>query len=372
LQPTSAGPGDAFVAKYPIGGGAPVPVPRAPTNLVAVYTKNQGVALSWTDASVDETGFRVERRASAYPYQFLTTTAADQTSFTDLRLYPNYTFTYRVCAFNVGGNSAWSNEATITTAPDESVPAPPGPPTQLTATPLLDGTIGLSWKDAGSDEVAFEIERAAGGLGPTRLGGTPADVTSEIDADVHPGWPYWYSVRSLSPQGASAWCAPAVATIPATIYFVLASGALTASPKRNRSSVKIVAGFELSWWAAELEFDPVARGLDLQLGFAEAPATLSIAPNDVRWKVKRSRATKSKPSVMTRATWTSVKGASPRSTVVVDFVRRKITATLTGFDFAPGATAPIRTLVGSGADGGAHLEPWTERKPGVFRYAAPK
>jgi len=69
--------------------------------------------------------------------------------------------------------------------------------------------------------------------------------------------------------------------------------------------------------------------------------------------VKKTRATKKKPSVVTSARWKSKKGASPVATIVVDFVHHALPATLSAFDFAAMPTSDVRVLVAAGVVGGA-------------------
>jgi hypothetical protein len=98
---------------------------------VACFIVGAGVAsaapaltLTWTDNSDNETGFRVERKVGTGAWVQLGTllpgnaiTATDAGPFT-----MGTTYTYRVCAFNAWGDSAWSNEAAVLTA----TPAAPG------------------------------------------------------------------------------------------------------------------------------------------------------------------------------------------------------------------------------------------------------
>ncbi|MBI1331288.1 MAG: hypothetical protein GC165_00240 [Armatimonadetes bacterium] len=99
------------------------PAPNAPTNLSATMVSDTEIQLAWTDNSTIEQGFRVERRVDgSNTWDFLTNTGVNQTSFKDSTCLANTKYWYHVRAYNQGGNSTWSNEASATT---ESVP-PPG------------------------------------------------------------------------------------------------------------------------------------------------------------------------------------------------------------------------------------------------------
>jgi uncharacterized repeat protein (TIGR02543 family) len=74
------------------------------------------LTLSWTDASSNEDGFRIERRTTTSgTYQVLASVGANIVSYTDQNLANATTYCYRVLAYNSAGNSAYSNENCATT-----------------------------------------------------------------------------------------------------------------------------------------------------------------------------------------------------------------------------------------------------------------
>ena len=83
--------------------------------------------LSWTDESGNEDGFRIER-SDGGAFAAVAEVGANVTSFTDTGLAPSTTYTYRVVAYNAGGTSSASNEASVTTS---GGPAPS--PTAITS-----------------------------------------------------------------------------------------------------------------------------------------------------------------------------------------------------------------------------------------------
>ena len=92
-----------------------IPTPAAPTNLTATETGTSTIDLSWDDNSIDENGFKIERKTDGNRFSQIAQTAADAVSYNDTGLNDNTTYTYRVFAFNNSGNSAYSNEASATT-----------------------------------------------------------------------------------------------------------------------------------------------------------------------------------------------------------------------------------------------------------------
>lgn len=91
------------------------PPPTAPTSLVATAPSYTSVNLSWQDSANDETGFLIERSIDGVNFTQIATTGANVTSYTDTNVLPNTTYSYRVRATNLGGNSAYTNTATVTT-----------------------------------------------------------------------------------------------------------------------------------------------------------------------------------------------------------------------------------------------------------------
>ena len=182
-------------------GGAPVP-PTAPTTLVATATGALGADLSWTDTSSSETGFRIERRQGAGSYATAGTVAANVTVFSDSGLTNGLSYTYRVFAFNGGGDSTASNEDTIVAG---STPAAPAAPTGATAVAQAGLVIRVSWTDASSNEDGFYLERSDAGGAFNQIQTLGAGVTSFDDSGLTEGTLYAYRVRAYNTTGNSAY-----------------------------------------------------------------------------------------------------------------------------------------------------------------------
>lgn len=90
-------------------------VPAAPLSLTATASSATSIALSWTDQSSDETGFRIERKTGNGAYSLLSEVAANTKVYNDLNVLASTNYTYRIFAFNAYGNSAYSNESSATT-----------------------------------------------------------------------------------------------------------------------------------------------------------------------------------------------------------------------------------------------------------------
>lgn len=86
----------------------------APSDLAARLTSDRQVDLTWQDNSDNEEAFDIERRIGSGQWLFLASVAADQTHYSDDSVIPGASYAYRVKAANVGGDSGYSNMATVT------------------------------------------------------------------------------------------------------------------------------------------------------------------------------------------------------------------------------------------------------------------
>jgi hypothetical protein len=93
--------------------------PVAPSNLSGSAISLSKINLTWTDNSVNEIGFKIERRLTNIAngnYSLIATVSSNISNYTDLGLNPYTSYTYRICSFNNDGNSnQYSNEIIIVT-----------------------------------------------------------------------------------------------------------------------------------------------------------------------------------------------------------------------------------------------------------------
>lgn len=200
-----------------IGGTPPTATP--PSNLSVELLSDTQALLTWTDNSSDEYGFRIERRAgSVGAFSRLATVAAGTTSYTDSGLQSGRIYYYRVCAYQAGGNSPYSNEVYVVTPGIQT-------PDNLVATPVSGTRIDLVWTDRSNDELGFSIERAVGPNGLfEEIARVAANVTAYSDKDVYPARFYHYRVRAFDATRQSSYSNIAEALTPGRSFSEITRG----------------------------------------------------------------------------------------------------------------------------------------------------
>lgn len=134
---------------------APAPVaPAAPSGLTAAAASSTAINLAWTDNSSNESGFRVERSVAGGAFTQIGAVGAGITSFADTGLTAGTTYSYRVLAYNSGGNSAYTATASATTPAAAAVDLAVGktttassiePSTTFNASNATDGNSSSRW-----------------------------------------------------------------------------------------------------------------------------------------------------------------------------------------------------------------------------------
>jgi hypothetical protein len=148
-----------------VGAPASDPPDGAPSGLQANAVSASGIALSWTDTSSNEGGFRVERSPDGSgDWVEAAVLPAGTQSHTDQGLEASTSYFYRVSAFNSVGSSNFSN-----IAGDTTYDAPPAPDISLSANGFkVKGTqfITLQWNTEDSVDVyrnGAKIDTVSGG-----------------------------------------------------------------------------------------------------------------------------------------------------------------------------------------------------------------
>lgn len=165
------------------------PPPATPNSLTATALSTTQVKLTWQpNTEPDLAGYIIYR-----DYVEIARVGAGDTSYTDIGLSPNTTYTYGIKAYNIWGViSDMSNAATVTTPPS-ILAAPQG----LTATALAYNQVQLNWQPNTDSGLAgyiiyrdyVEIAR----VGPNE--------TTYVDNTVQPNTTYIYGVKAYDVNG---------------------------------------------------------------------------------------------------------------------------------------------------------------------------
>lgn len=165
--------------------------PAAPTGVSVGSPTGSSLQVTWA-AVAGASGYRVERSPDGTTaWTQVATPLAGTTSHVDTGLTDGKRYSYRVTAYNAGGDSAPSAPANAAT----SVAAPTG----LTAAALSGGRVDLTWTDASTAETAYYLERSTNGVSWSALPSRPADSATYSDlADFDGSLTYQYRVRAYS------------------------------------------------------------------------------------------------------------------------------------------------------------------------------
>ncbi|MBI5778803.1 MAG: fibronectin type III domain-containing protein [Planctomycetes bacterium] len=179
----------------------PDTIPTAPSGLVASNTSSSQINLTWTDASNNESGFKIERSPNGVDtWTEIYTTTINATSYPNTGLVYNTTYYYRIRAYNTAGDSNYSNIAFATTSQQA-----PDAPTGATITVLSDTSIKIDWTDASDNEDSFKVQISTDGTTYTLKTTTAANATVFTDTGLTALTTYWYRVYAYNTAGSSGY-----------------------------------------------------------------------------------------------------------------------------------------------------------------------
>jgi len=183
--------------------GCPIaspPAPYPPSDLAGVAVSFSEINLTWKDNSPDETGFYIYRKTTDN-YSRVGVVLANADSYNDKGLDPETTYTYKVTAYNDGGESESSNKITITTTREQM---PPSAPSDLAGIAVAYDQIDLSWQDNSDDENGFRVECNIYGAGDYyEVADLPANTTYFAHSGLEPLEKYTYYLQAYNEFGAA-------------------------------------------------------------------------------------------------------------------------------------------------------------------------
>ncbi|MDP8239090.1 MAG: fibronectin type III domain-containing protein [Candidatus Hatepunaea meridiana] len=170
-----------------------VSVIMGPSDFAAIVVSCSEIGLTWTDNSMVETGFRLERKAGTGDWVVAANLDADVVSYNDTGLEEATNYSYQVIGILEDGESDPSNIATATTMLIS--------PVNLTATKEENNPtiINLLWEEASNAEDGFELQRKLGAEGQYMgLINLPENTTSYTDPNTTANSTYYYRLRAIA------------------------------------------------------------------------------------------------------------------------------------------------------------------------------
>lgn len=176
-------------------------LPSAPTNISATPTGWNTIRLNWQDNSSNEIGFELQRKKQGEAdYTYLNSLSANSILTDDAAATAGITHFYRLRAYNMAGNSIFTNEAS--TMIPTGAPYEPG---WLGAE--YDWTrhaVHLTWTDSSDNEEHFVVERKWD-LEPEwqQIVELWQNLVFYYDSNVSGDRTYYYRIKAANPAGYS-------------------------------------------------------------------------------------------------------------------------------------------------------------------------
>ena len=312
--------------------------PTAPTTLVATASSSNAIALSWSDNSNNETGFRVERSTSATTgFAEIATVGAGVSSYSASGLTASTTYYFRVRAYNGVGNSGYSNTANATTqAPAATIPSAP---TNLKANTVYINSTDLVWTDNSSDETGFKIERSlSSATGFTQVGTVAANISGYSATGLTSSTTYYFRVTAYNAVGNSVY------TNTKSITTAASAPSLSA-PSSSPANTDFTLSWTYSWGAGGL-LSSTQDGFELQRS-----STSSTSGFSTIWTVTNDRSPSAQVSDNLASAGTYWYRIRARHNTVYSSWSNVVSVSVT----APGATLRIINDLYDTTDGAGNL-----------------
>lgn len=186
--------------------------PTPPSSLITNAVSSSQVNLAWQDNSNNESGFKVERSANGVNWLFHAAVGANTINYADTtNLVPGATYFYQVRAYNAAGDSAPSNQASVT-IPNTNNPITPtlylpiirkDPPPTPTPTPSPGGNNSPAFPNPLQTQISTQFQYNS--LGQLVGAVTTITIAPAVDPDHDPLTYSWTASNgSISGNGVTA------------------------------------------------------------------------------------------------------------------------------------------------------------------------
>ena len=257
--------------------------PKAPTGLTFTSNTFPKVDLQWTDNSLNETQFTIQRATDSnftagltnIPYVNGVQTVPYTVTYQDNIPADNTLYWYRVIANNLVGDIATASFPTMTASsvsntlpvPVGTVPTPPAAPTFVSATAQPGPQVSVTWTDNAIDETGFVVERCTGSgctnftqiAAPLASPGTGATVTYP-DTAVTGGNTYRYQVKAVNAGGSSAYIPSPPVSVPVDPAPAAPTNVTVSAVKLNNTTDRVT--LKWAWTGSNLTDFTIQRATD--------------------------------------------------------------------------------------------------------------
>jgi len=210
-----------------------------PTGITAIPSP-ASIQVKWTDNSIGESNYRIERKVGAGSFSAYATIGANSTNYNDMSVTPGLVHTYRVFAYVGASASPYSAEVSV-------IAIILLQPTAISAI-ALPGSIQVKWTDNATGEANYRVERKVGADNFSAYTTIGANSTNYNDTVVTSGTLYTYRVFAYIGDSASPYSEEASATAinPPTLGVSLQGGNLVLTWPTNASGFALVYSTDLS------------------------------------------------------------------------------------------------------------------------------
>jgi len=230
--------------------------PLKPTDLASSFVgngNNRRIQLAWSDNSITETSFVVQRTSNGTTWTDVGTVTSPLgennthglRSFLDTTSNASTAYRYRVVAVNtVGYGGAFPSVSAKSVSPELGVNGPAAPSQLAAALQASPTRVALTWRDNANNETGFVLERSTdGGATFVRLGPVPARTGTEnvtfTDSTVTQGVTYVYRVAAENVAGASSYTAP----LAVNVDLPAAPSSVTAAATRQGANERVTVNW---------------------------------------------------------------------------------------------------------------------------------
>jgi len=203
-----------------------------PSNLIVDSVKENTVIIKWTDNSLSEDGFIVERSEVKGEFKEIGTVKLNE--FIDNKVIDGSQYYYRVKAF--------MNEVGISLASEQlSVITPLKPPTNLSVLKVTSNEVKIGWTDNSSSEDGYIVERANGNNEFKVIKKLSSNTIEFTDKGLKPSSMYKYRVKAYnSIANESEYSSIIEVTTNAEIIRTTGGGGCSISTAKNKSEFSLI------------------------------------------------------------------------------------------------------------------------------------